>query len=118
MTRRRSASGSGFISSALAGQTDAVAAFTRIGAGQWLRYLAASCELAGGIGLAIPRLAGAAATGLVGLMIGATIVNLLVLGPAAAVATLLLGVVCTLIARYRWHQPHSLTAAIARRIRP
>jgi putative oxidoreductase len=75
----------------LAGQRDVVEQYAQIGLGQWLRYLTGSSELAGGIGLLIPRLAAAAATGLVGLMIGATVTNLLVIGPGAAVVTAVLG---------------------------
>jgi putative oxidoreductase len=53
------------------GEAYAVEIFTQIGAGQWFRYLVGAIELAGGIGLMVPRLAGPAAVGLMGLMIGA-----------------------------------------------
>lgn len=96
----------------LSGQHSAVEQFTKIGLGQWLRYLAGVCELSGGLGLLIPRLAGAAATGLVGLMIGATIVNLLAVGPAIAAATTVLAIAFAAIARYRWNEPSSLTSRL------
>jgi uncharacterized membrane protein YphA (DoxX/SURF4 family) len=48
----------------LVGQHTAMAMFSQIGAGQWLRYLVGTAELAGAIGLLIPRLAGLAAAGL------------------------------------------------------
>lgn len=63
----------------LAGDAAMVQMFTDIGAGQGLRYLVGSCELAGAVGLLVPRLAGIAACGLVGLMIGATFTNVVVL---------------------------------------
>ncbi len=52
----------------LVGQADAVETFTQIGWGQWFRYVTGIVEVAGAIGLLIPRLAGLAATGLIGLM--------------------------------------------------
>ena len=49
------------------------------GAGQWFRYLVGILELAGAIGLLIPRLAAPAALGLLGVMIGAFFTQLFVL---------------------------------------
>src|SRR4051812_20129834 len=62
----------------LAGTQVMVDMFDTIGAGQWLRYAIGLVEVAGGIGLLIPRLSGLAALGLVGLMLGATVTNVLV----------------------------------------
>lgn len=53
--------------------------FDDIGAGQWLRYLVGICEVAGAIGLLVPRVRALAATGLVLLLLGATITNLFVI---------------------------------------
>ena len=53
--------------------------FADIGAGQWLRYFSGTAELAGGIGLLTPWLAGLAAAGLAIDMAGATIINATVL---------------------------------------
>jgi putative oxidoreductase len=53
--------------------------FGQIGAGQWMRYLVGTAELAGGIGLLTPWLAGLAAAGLAADMAGATIINATVL---------------------------------------
>jgi putative oxidoreductase len=77
------------------GEESMVAMFTEIGAGQWLRYLVAACELAGALGLLVPRLAGPAALGIVGLMAGATVTNVVILGtsPAVPLAFLLLSAV-------------------------
>jgi len=47
----------------LAGSQQAVQEFGLIGAGQWLRYLVGTTELAGAIGLLTPWLAGLAAAG-------------------------------------------------------
>ena len=46
--------------------------FHQMGADDWFRYLVGTLELAGGIDLLIPRLAGLAALGLTGVMVGAT----------------------------------------------
>jgi uncharacterized membrane protein YphA (DoxX/SURF4 family) len=100
----------------LLGDPTAVASFNSIGFGQWFRYLTGACELAGAIGLLIPRLSGLAALGLVGLMVGATLTNLFLLPGMAPVAivTVLLGVVFGLIARGRWPQTKALTSALKR----
>jgi putative oxidoreductase len=62
----------------LFGEASAVQIFDQIGAGQWLRYLVGICEVAGGIGLLVPVVAGLAAACFVALMIGATVVQLTV----------------------------------------
>jgi uncharacterized membrane protein YphA (DoxX/SURF4 family) len=63
----------------LIGSHSAVQEFGLIGAGQWLRYLVGTAELAGAIGLLTPWLAGLAAAGLAADMVGATIINATVL---------------------------------------
>lgn len=62
----------------LFGAAEMVAAFDNIGAGQWLRYFVGVLELAGVVGLLVPRLVGLAALGLAALMIGAMITNLVI----------------------------------------
>ncbi|MGI5232181.1 DoxX family protein [Actinoallomurus sp. CA-142502] len=84
-----------------AGQRDAVETFRQIGWGQWLRYLTGTCEAAGAIGLLVPRLATPAAIGLIGLMIGAVLTQLLVLAPAWALLPASYGVLFAIIAWYR-----------------
>ena len=96
----------------LAGAHSAVQMFGQIGAGQWLRYLVGTAELAGAIGLLIPRLAGLAAAGLAADMVGATIINAAVLHSTAVVMTVPLCAVFALLARCRWEQTRSLAAAI------
>ncbi|MFD0776986.1 DoxX family protein [Streptomonospora algeriensis] len=99
----------------LLGAEDAVRLFDDIGLGQWLRYVTGVCEVAGAVGLLIPRLAGLAALGLLGVMAGATISNLATPGYRAfAVQTVLLGVVFALLAWGRWPQTRALAEVLRR----
>ena len=66
----------------LSGDPAMVEMFAAIGAGQGLRYVVGGLEVVGAVGLLIPRLSGLAALGLVGLMVGASATNVLVLGTA------------------------------------
>lgn len=78
-----------FLSTAYAkftGDPAQVAIFGAIGAGQWLRYVAGVLELAGAVGLLVPRLAGFSALGLLGVMAGAVLYHLVVTPPASAAA--------------------------------
>ena len=79
----------------LSGNQLMVDMFTEIGAGQWLRFLVGALEVAGALGLLIPRLCGLAGLGLAALMTGAVITNVFVLGysPVIALAFLLLAAV-------------------------
>ena len=60
--------------------------FEQIGLGQWFRYLTGLLEVAGGIGLLIPRYAFYAAILLVIVMIGAIITHVAVVGGSPAPA--------------------------------
>lgn len=83
----------------LLGEQTAVEVFTEIGAGQWFRYLVGVLELAGGIGLLIPRTAGLAALGLAGVMVGAVITQLFILdAPLIALTPAILFVLLVVIA--------------------
>jgi putative oxidoreductase len=62
-----------------AGAETTVPLFSDIGAGQWLRYVVGVLELAGAVGLLVPRLAGLAALGLAALMTGALVTQVAVL---------------------------------------
>ena len=92
--------------------------FGLIGAGQWMRYFVGAAELAGGIGLLTPWLAGLAAAGLAADMAGATIVNATVLHNTTyggmVCVTLLLCAVFALLAYGRRQQIKGLWAAIRR----
>ncbi|WP_144119464.1 DoxX family protein [Catellatospora sichuanensis] len=95
---------------------EAPASFGEVGLGMWFIYFVGACELAGGIGLLIPRLSGVAAIGLVGLMTGATIMNLFVL-PGAASNAIMSGaliVVFALIARVRGPYTQALVRSFRR----
>jgi uncharacterized membrane protein YphA (DoxX/SURF4 family) len=63
----------------LAGAPELVELFASIGAGQWLRYVVGALEVAGAVGLMVPRLWRLAALGLAALMVGATVTNLFVI---------------------------------------
>jgi uncharacterized membrane protein YphA (DoxX/SURF4 family) len=91
----------------LAGSPEMVDLFATIGAGQWLRYVVGTLEVAGAVGLLVPRLSGLAALGLAALMVGATVTNLFVLGerPWLPVGLLLVSAV---IARGRWSRTEAL----------
>lgn len=79
----------------LTGDPRMVAMFAEIGAGQWLRVVVGALEVAGAVGLLVPRLTRLAAAGLVALMLGATVTNVAVLdtSPALPLVFLLLAAI-------------------------
>jgi putative oxidoreductase len=81
--------------------------FATIGIGQWFRYAVGVLELAGAVGVLIPRLCGLAALGLVGLMAGATLTNVLVLNTSPLLPIVLL-VVSGMVAWGRWRRTRIL----------
>jgi uncharacterized membrane protein YphA (DoxX/SURF4 family) len=85
----------------LIGDPQMLAMFTDIGAGQWLRVLVGVLEVAAAVGLLVPRLARAAAAGLVGLMAGAAITNVVALdtSPALPLVFALLATVVIVLRR-------------------
>lgn len=89
--------------------------FAKFGLGPWFRYFVALLELAGGLGLLVPRWAGVAALWLAGVMVGAVMAHLTVL-PPAHYATIPAGLVAVfgLIAWGRWPQTHRLLAQLRR----
>lgn len=82
--------------SKLAGEAAMVEMFDDIGAGQWLRLVVGALEVAGAVGVLVPRVALPAAAGLTLLMVGATLTNLLVLD-ASPVMTIVLGVLAAVV---------------------
>ncbi|MWA06655.1 DoxX family protein [Actinomadura sp. LD22] len=96
-----------------AGQADAVETFTRIGWGQWFRYVTGTVEAAGAIGLVVPRLAGFAATALIGLLGGAVLTHLLVLDAAWALFPAALAAVCALVGWDRRAETRDLLRSVA-----
>jgi putative oxidoreductase len=96
------------------GQKDAVESFAKIGWGQWFRYVTGVVEAAGAIGLVAPRLAGLAATGLIGLMIGAILTQVLVLVPVFGLLPAALAVVFALVAYDRRAETRQLLRSLRR----
>src|ERR671917_629060 len=86
--------------------------FATIGVGQWFRYAVGALEIAGAVGVLVPRLSGLAALGLACLMVGAVITNLVVLG-ASPLLTIGLLVVGGLVAWGRWPQNRALLGGLA-----
>ncbi|MEN3609965.1 DoxX family protein [Plantactinospora sp. ZYX-F-223] len=84
----------------LSGDPSMVTMFDDIGAGQWFRYVVGALELAGGIGLFVPRFAALAALCLAGLLVGAAFTSAVVLGASPLMAIGYL-VVAALIAWFR-----------------
>ena len=81
----------------LTAEASMVTMFDDIGAGQGLRLFVGICELAGAIGLLVPRLVRLAATAVVLLMIGASVTNVLALQTSPALP-LVLGALAALVA--------------------
>jgi uncharacterized membrane protein len=81
--------------SKLAGAEQQMQLFDDIGAGHWLRYVVGILELAGAIGLLIPRLASLAALGLAGVMAGAVVTSAFIIeeNPIAPLVLLVLAAV-------------------------
>ncbi|MBB5159066.1 DoxX family protein [Saccharopolyspora phatthalungensis] len=90
---------------------DFVQKFDEIGVGHWLRYLTAVLEIAGAIGLLIPRLCGLAALGLACVMIGAVGTELFLLAHGNAVLPAILFV---LAATVGWLRRDTITALLTR----
>jgi uncharacterized membrane protein len=95
------------------GDATMVEMFANIGIGQWFRYVVGALEIAGAVGVLIPRVSGLAALGLICLMIGATLTNLFVLGasPLLPIVLLVLG---ALVAWGRWSETRHLIAVFGR----
>jgi putative oxidoreductase len=96
----------------LAGTHQMVVLFTKIGAGQWFRYLIGTLEIAAAIGLLIPALSGVAALGLSGLLAGAILTNLAIgYSPWVPIIFLLMSAV---VAWARWPQARALPGRLQR----
>ncbi len=74
----------------MGGDPATVEMFATIGIGQWFRYAVGVLEIAGAIGVLVPRLSALAALGLVCLMAGAALTNLFVLGASPLLPACLL----------------------------
>ncbi|MFE7802340.1 DoxX family protein [Nocardia sp. NPDC057440] len=92
----------------LVGQHYAVEVYAEIGWGQWFRYATGVVELAGGLGLLIPRLSGSAAAGLSITMVCAAATQAFLLGaPAMAIFPLVL---CAVFVWIAWNRRESIAA--------
>lgn len=88
---------------------DFVGKFDKIGFGQWLRYVTGVLEIAGALGLLVPRLCGLAASGLVGVMTGAVATELFILGDTGgAVLPAILLALAAVVAWFRRDTVRSL----------
>jgi uncharacterized membrane protein YphA (DoxX/SURF4 family) len=105
--------GAGF--SKLAGEPVMVEMFAVIGAGQWLRYFVGVCEVAGAVGVLVPRLSVLAAAGLALLMVGASIANVTVLdtSPATTLLIFLAALLTVWLGLSRPSRGAARTAAVA-----
>jgi putative oxidoreductase len=87
--------------------------FATIGVGRWFRYAVGALEIAGAVGVLIPRLSGLAAQGVVCLMVSAAATNVFVLG-ASPLLPLVLLPVSGLVAWGRWPQTRTLADKLSR----
>jgi uncharacterized membrane protein YphA (DoxX/SURF4 family) len=72
------------------GDPTMVEMFATLGVGQWFRYVVGALEIAGAVGVLVPRHSGLAALGLACLMAGATATNMFVLGASPLLPLVLL----------------------------
>jgi putative oxidoreductase len=91
------------------GDAAMVEMFATIAIGQWFRYLVGALEIAGALGVLVPRLSGLAALGLLCLMAGATLTNVFVLH-TSPLPPIVLMVVSALLAWGRWPRTRTLLA--------
>ena len=74
----------------LSGDPRMVGLFDAIGLGQWFRYVTGSLEVLGALLLLIPRLSGLGALMLFGVMLGAVVTHVFIVGGSPLMAIILL----------------------------
>ena len=74
----------------LSGNAQLVGLFEAIGLGQWFRYLTGTLEVAGAFLLLIPRTSGLSALMLAGVMVGAVVTHVFIVGGSPLMAIILL----------------------------
>lgn len=89
-----------------------VAGFEAMGFGTAGMYVIGALELAGAVGLLVPRLMGLAATCFVALMVGAVIATLAVGGGALVVIPLTVGILVAIVAWGRRGNTRALVASL------
>src|SRR5882672_3791276 len=98
----------------LSGNAQLVGLFEAIGLGQWFRYLTGTLEVAGAFLLLLPRTSGLAALMLAGVMVGAVVTHVFIVGGSPMGATILL-VVTGLVAWGRRQRTMNLLAGLRSR---
>lgn len=98
----------------LSGNAQLVGLFDAIGLGQWFRYLTGTLEVAGAILLLIPRTSGLGALMLAGVMAGAVMTHLFVVGGSPLMAIILLAVT-TIVAWGRRQRTKDLLVGLQQR---
>jgi putative oxidoreductase len=93
----------------LSGNAQLVGLFEAIGLGLWFRYLTGTLEVAGAILLLIPRTSGLGALMLAGVMVGAVVTHVFIVGGSPLMAIILL-VVTGVVAWGRRQRTMSLLA--------
>ncbi len=99
----------------LTGEAQTVAGFEQIGLGDWFRLLIGALEVAGAVGVLIPRLSGLAAACFSALMVGAVIVQTTVFGGEMVAFPAITFVVVAIVAWGRRDTTARLFAALRRR---
>jgi putative oxidoreductase len=95
----------------LKGDPQLVGVFKAIGLGQWFRYLTGTLEVAGAFLLLIPRTSGLGALMLVGVMVGAVVTHVFIVGGSPLMAIILL-VVTGVVAWGRRQRTMNLLAGL------
>jgi putative oxidoreductase len=98
----------------VSGDAQLVALFEAIGLGQWFRYLTGTLEVAGAFLLLIPRTSGLGALMLAGVMVGAVVTHLFIVGGSPLMAIVLL-VVTGVVAWGRRQRTMKLLAGLRSR---
>ncbi|MDF6041812.1 DoxX family protein [Streptomyces sp. JH14] len=93
----------------------AIETFDRMGWSHGAMYLIGALEMAGAVALLVPLLSGVAAMAFVGLLAGASVVQLTLLDPVNAIMPALLIVLVVLIARDRRDRTAQLIGLVRRR---
>lgn len=96
----------------IVGEAYAVQIFEDLGGGTPMRLVVGLLEIAGGIGLLVPRLAGLAATCLIALMVGATVAQLFFLSEGYWFTPVIFGVLLAVVA---WVRRAETAALVSRR---
>lgn len=74
----------------LTGTPDMIALFDAVGIGQWFRYVTGALEVGGAVLLLVPALAGVGALLLAGVMLGAVLTHLFIIGGSPVVPLVLM----------------------------